>query len=181
MSRPNLVCLYDDQDRFSKWWRLGQKVNRTRRDVPATTWTEAYERLAAEQAAAPVTELHVWGHGAPGKPLIARRQVNLSHLQEALPDLQLVWWRSCNVHKGTEGHAFVLDLAGSGIISVGHTEVISAPLFWRQKAVCAYTPQEYMAGHSPWWRERDTTQRLRGCSTFRMDVPRFAYRDDLGF
>ena len=173
MNDNGLVVLYDDQDRLSPFWRLGRHVNRTRRDIAVTSWDEAYERLAAADAKECVRELHVWGHGSRGKPKIAKQGVDLDALFAAVPDLGLVWWRSCSVHKGPRGCAFAGQVARRGAISVGHTEVISAPLFWRQRSICAYTPEEYARGVTPHWEDG---RRLRGVSTFRMKVPTFAFR-----
>ena len=168
------AVLYDSQDKkLSRLWRLGLPFNRTPIDIGAATWEAAYFVLRVHPE---IRELHVWSHGRAGAPLIAGQPVELFKLTQSLPNLVGVWWRSCSVHRGAAGHAFAKGCARHGFISVGHTKLISTPLPWRQKSICAYTPNELAAGIDPWW--SDQGDELRGCSTFRMKVPRFAYRGE---
>lgn len=173
---PDLAVVYDRAERspLRTLWALGMAVNRTRHDIAARSWADAYAKLRELSLQRPIRELHVWGHGAPARPLIDGRSVNLDALAAALPDLELVWWRSCSVHRGVRGKEFAIQAVRTlHATSVGHCQVISSPNFLRQRGICAYTKAQLLSGKAPWW---DNEGRgLPGVSTLRMTVPRKAY------
>ena len=165
-TRPRTLIVYDATDpSLSPLWSLGSMLSRAP-GVGVRSWT----RLEAEVKAYNPVHMQFWGHGAPGTPLVdGRGHPSLAvMLVRAAPALRQVWWRACNVHRGRLGRRLAMGLTGLGVESVGHCEVISHPWFWRQRAICALRP-----GDTPWW--PDDGEGLRGCSTFRGSVPRWAY------
>ncbi len=164
------VILYDNTDKLTPFWRAGSLISGTPRDLPATSWEHAYDLLAEEQARSPIRELQVWGHGYAGRPMIAGRSVSLRRLAAACPTLDLVWWRSCDVHRAARGRAFAE--AASRILEavvVGHTVVISKPWPLHHRRICALRP-----GERVWW---DDDTNLGLARTIAMRVPAIAYRE----
>lgn len=186
--RHSKVLLYDDtgwspEQGFTQWilrtaWAIGTRAFRGK-SIGAASWREAYADLEAHQEEhGPIRELHVWGHGRRGKPMFGRAgDLDIGTLGRVLPEVEVVWWRSCSVHGGKLGAKFADAITGmtdKGVISVGHAVMISSPHFWRQRACCALRP-----GEVPWWilREdgvwihRETAKPLPAVSTFRNRVP----------
>ena len=129
-------------------WALGTRAFRGH-SIGASSWPEALELLGEHVAEhGSIRELHVWGHGARGRPMIGPVfDLDLAKLHEAVGDnLDAVWWRSCSVHRDPGFAAEVvkeLDCA-----SIGHCEVITWPNPLRQRAVCGMTPRD----DRPHWR-----------------------------
>lgn len=157
---------------LSTWWTLGSYVSGADVVVRAASWPEAYDGIVEAGAEGRISDLQVWGHGDDGRPLIAGSPPNLLALAAALGPPHpgdTVWWRSCETHRGPRGQMFAAEVVRRlGRTSVGHCVVISAPLPWRQGAICALRP-----GESPWWPLDGAG--LPGVSTLRMSVPAFAY------
>lgn len=182
--RSDRVLLYDasgwvpqgtsraTQAVLSTAWACGSRAF-PGRSIGADSWSEAYALLAEHRRdRGAIRTLHVWGHGRAGRPYLGPRgRVDLQQLADAVGrGLELVWWRSCNVHRDPDfAHAVTRTL---GAISVGHCEVISAPYFWSQRAVCGLWP-----GEEPFWRKvdgvwvNDRGRALPAVSTFRARAP----------
>lgn len=167
MPRKNTAVLIDSGDRLTPWWRIGAAFNRTQEDVYAATREDAYERLRDLAAREDITELHVWGHGAKGQPLLGGEPLSIYKIKSAMPELELVWWRSCSVHMGVRGYNFARLVTSFGITSVGHARATG---LW-QPSICALRP-----GERPWWDLNGND--LRGVSMLRMTVPEFAYEEN---
>lgn len=169
------ALVYDTTEKgwpwLSTWWALGALVSGADHVIPAATWPDAYEGLAAIRG--PLDLVMVWGHGNDGTPLINGHTVDLDRLAAALPRLKPeseVWFRSCEVFRGPKGKRFAEQaVAKLGCNVVAHTKIVSAPNPLRQAGLCALRP-----GERPWW--SDTGDELPGCSTLRMTVPAKAYR-----
>lgn len=166
------VLVYDTTERaapwLSTWWALGSLVSRSDLVIRADGWPSAYRALA--RVTLPIDLLQVWGHGDDGRPLLGGGTVDLDELARVLPPTSAVWWRSCEVHRGTRGAWFAVDVTTRlRCTSVGHCVVVSAPNPLVQGAVCALRP-----GETPWWPVDGAG--LRGCSTLRMTIPPWAYR-----
>ena len=149
-------------------WRAGSLIDGAR-SYGVRSWGEAYAQLQAHRVShGPIREIQVWSHGYPGRPMIGPDGPDLDALRSAAGDqLSLIWWRSCDVHRS---HRFARDASRIlGATSVGHCAVISAPIPWQQRAICALRP-----GEDPWW--DPSGEGLRACSALRMRVPDFAYR-----
>ena len=177
--RPLRIVVLDATERrapwLSLWWRLGAAVSGADAVVRAGSWDEAYRGISRALAdlGGRALDLQIWGHGDDGRPLIDGGPVSLHALHAALgilPKDSTVWWRSCEVHRGPRGQRFAEDAVRIlGCVSVGHCVVVSAPNPLRQGAICALRQ-----GQRPWWPPDGAG--LRGCSTLRMAVPRWAYR-----
>lgn len=158
-------------------WSIGTRMFRGR-SIGASSWREAYSALEEHQTErGPIREVHVWGHGRRGKPYFGRAaDLNIDTLGSVLPEVEVIWWRSCSVHGGDFGKKFavaITEMTSEGVISIGHCVVISAPFFWEQRACCALRPDE-----EPWWENQDgiwvhedSGDRLPAISTFRNRVP----------
>lgn len=103
------------------WTRIGVK-----------SWNEASVKLnAVVRPGTRIKELQIWGHGEPGKPLIAGKPPVsvLPTFMELLARLvtpgSLVWFRSCSVFFGEKGRAFAERTANELNCRVaGHSHVI---------------------------------------------------------
>lgn len=172
MKRPGLVVLRDasaDPSILPAAWAVGSLFDGTRHSYPVRSWGDAYDELETHrQEHGDILELHLWSHGTRGAPLIDRRAPDLRDLADAVGDrIQRVWWRSCDVHRD---HDFAFEVTEHlGADSVGHCAVISAPLPWQQRAICALR-----VGEAPWW--DPSGEGLRSCSALRMSIPEFAYK-----
>lgn len=105
-------------------WRVGAKLFQKHFDavVPAISWHQIMNLCAKYEP----KELHVWGHGAPGAPLIDREPA--SDRDPRWSSVGLVWFRSCNVMRGESGKVFVQNLTRMGVEVVGHTKIIGSRL-----------------------------------------------------
>ncbi len=129
-------------------WTLGTRLF-SGKSIGAEDWPQAYELLREHQARTGVniTQLHVWGHGLTGQPLMGGTGclLNPSKLKGACPHLHLVWWRSCSVHANPK----YAELCARKLNAycVGHCEAISWPNPLRQVSVCGIRPGEEAHWH----------------------------------
>lgn len=188
MGRNSKVLLYDDtgwspdqglqQLALVSAWTVGTRLFRGK-SIGASSWREAYADLEEHQSEnGPIRELHVWGHGRRGKPYFGRAaDLDVATLGRVLPELDVVWWRSCSVHGGPMGKKFataITEMTPNGVISIGHCVVISHPYFWQQRACSGLRP-----GEAPWWEMREdgvwvnasNLTPLPAVSTFRSRAP----------
>lgn len=152
-------------------WRLGVKFTGADKVFGVSSWEEVYDHLEALDQ---VDEIQVWGHGRPGSPLINGHHPDLVLLATVLSgkttEATTIWWRSCDVHRGSLGHAFARRCSLLlNVVSVGHCAVISWPNPLIQKAICALRPEEM-----PWWPEDGSG--LPNVWTTTMKVPMKAYK-----
>ena len=132
---------------LTRAWRVGTRVF-PGVSVGAISWKNALNKLGKHQAehGLEIVELHVWGHGNDGWPALGPGPTVVpAELGAACPGLEAVWWRSCEVHRGPDGRKFaedIVEITDNGCVSVGHCEVITAPLPWEQRAVCGLRPGE---------------------------------------
>lgn len=154
----------------ASWWLGSSLLSGADVRIAATSWDGAIAAVRDVGAAWPV-DLQIWGHGAPGVPYLAGVPLGsrLDTLAASVPAGSVVWWRSCDVHRGAAGAAFARAVTTRGLTSVGHCTVISWPYPWQQGEICALRP-----GEDVWWPADGAG--LRGCGTLRMSVPPWAYR-----
>ena len=126
-------------------WYWGAKVFRRHFDVVvlASSWDSILENCARASKAQGDIELHYWGHGAPGAPLVNDRPPPIHDWRWSA--IGTVWFRCCDVFRGAKGADFARELAARGCRVVAHTVVIGAK----------YGAQSYLYGvraygHA-WW------------------------------
>jgi hypothetical protein len=104
----------------------------------ASSWTDALAWLCSVQPDERIDEIQYWGHGLPGRVMIAADVFGVDSLAGTSPhaaDLDalayrlhqdsLVWLRTCGAFAGDVGHAFAVALAARfGCRVAGHTFVI---------------------------------------------------------
>lgn len=127
-------------------WRVGVKLyglrpTATRVDATfgATSWQDALAWLCSVRPGEPIDEVQYWGHGLPGRVLVAKDALTTAGLAPGAPlhdDLDafaarlsgpaaLVWFRTCGAFGGAAGHAFAAACADRfGCRVAGHTFVI---------------------------------------------------------
>ena len=88
--------------------------------------------------------VQLWGHGAPGKPLIDGQPLDERNVAWAACKGATVWFRMCHVACGDEGKRFMRGLGQWGASPVAHLALIG-PLL----------SQSYLVGLdaycAPWW------------------------------
>lgn len=126
------IMIYDSSDwageqlRFS--WITGGKFYSMFRSVEHyagfLSWIEAIKWLLSVEPDKKINSIQFWGHGSPGRVWIngdflsARSVLASSSHRELLINLKqrltkdsLVWFRSCNVFTGKEGHLFATTMS----------------------------------------------------------------------
>lgn len=167
--RSRVAVIYDTTaGLLSRLWRLGVAVDQIPYAVGVAE-LDPFDAAVRALTAKGVLEFHYWGHGAPGRPKVGGRTIS----PYSLPYHTVWWWRVCSLMAGDLGREFALAAAQCGITTVGHTVKISTPVPWRQRRICALR-----AGERVWWPEDG--KGLRGCSTFRMQIPPWAFREGAG-
>jgi len=98
------------------------------------SWAEGLAWLYTQGQAADVDEIHIWGHGRPGAPLIAGKPIDASvaslvaALGRTLRPSSVVWFRSCATFAGKSGQSFARWVASAlGCKVAGHTYNIGFP------------------------------------------------------
>lgn len=124
-------------------WRVGvglyrhyPRVLRADATWAATSWIDAFAWLASVEPQRPIAEIQYWGHGHPGRVLIAKDaldvgalrgplQVDIAAVAARLSSTSLVWLRTCGAFGGERGQAFAQALSSTFRCRVaGHTHVI---------------------------------------------------------
>lgn len=127
-------------------WRYGVKLyglrpSSTRVDATfgATCWQDAFAWLCSVRPGERIDEVQYWGHGLPGRVLIATDVLTSMSLAPGAPlaaDVDafvarlsgpqaLVWFRTCGAFGGAVGHAFAAACASRfGCRVAGHTFII---------------------------------------------------------
>lgn len=135
------------------WWSLGGVLQTALKNADAVgsaaSWSEAIQFVLdaiekEEQAsgqAVPVGVIQFWGHGGPGKAMMAKERMDINSIAEGAPNYDLlqklksklipgssaIWFRCCSAFTGTEGKSFACayrDFFGAKIIA--HTYIITA-------------------------------------------------------
>lgn len=103
-----------------------------------TSWEQALAWVCANSETHGLGELHIWGHGAPGAPLIGGEALPFGSRirlhRDLFADLRrmcspstLIWFRSCAVFHGAAGKDFAERLSCALSCRVaGHTYNIGA-------------------------------------------------------
>lgn len=126
------IMFYDASDwageqlRFS--WITGGKFYKMFRGVEHhdgfLSWTEALKWILSVEPDRKINSIQFWGHGSPGRVWINEEFLSVrsvlassSHrdlllqLKNRLTKDSVVWFRSCNVFSGKEGHLFANTFA----------------------------------------------------------------------
>lgn len=121
------IMFYDASDwageqlRFS--WVTGGKFYKIFRSVEHyagfESWILALKWLSGLEPSKKINSIQFWGHGSPGRVWIngdylsarsilasSSHREHLLNLKNRLSEDSLVWFRSCNVFSGKEGHLF---------------------------------------------------------------------------
>lgn len=152
--RRQRVVIYDATGHGRAWfqagltasWRLGGALYRrypralqADHVYGAHSWTDAFAFLATLPADVDIGEVQYWGHGLPGRVMVAddvldisaltapdhRLRADLEAVRGRLADDALVWWRTCSAFAGAAGQAFaVAQTRFFGCRVAGHTFVI---------------------------------------------------------
>ena len=146
------VLVYDDTGVGKAWfqtgltnsWRLGAALykryppsTRVHHTWGARSWEDALAFVATIPE--PIGEIQYWGHGLPGRVMIADDVLDVSAFDDVkhprhqdilsiaskLTDDALVWWRTCGAFAGAAGQRFAQAQASVfGATVAGHTHVI---------------------------------------------------------
>lgn len=151
-----------------RMWARGAKLFAPRFDVVirATDWEQVLsemETLRMQRGAHERIELQVWGHGAPGVPLIGGAGAPEGDRRWGAVDL--VWFRSCSVSRTASGRDFMKAIAAHGCDVAAHMVVIGP---WGAQS-CLYGLR---AGAEPWWVNQDEVQTYIDLGTSRPWYPR---------
>lgn len=178
MSKKRLLIIDAAEKSFvGLSWKAGVALFRKNFDVvvEATTVDVFYDTLDSFKVGQ-ISEAQLWGHGSPGRPLIASKSVDENHPSlDALKGAR-IWFRSCNVMQGTEGHKFAEILSGRGIDSFGHLALIGNMAM-----------QSYLVGlrdgQKPWWSENlkpsgSAPWAPRTVTALTMNLPSWAFEKD---
>lgn len=150
-------------------WGIGTRLF-SGKSIGADSWRHAYGELDRYQndTGEPIRILHVWGHGSSGNPRVGNvDKVDLELLAETCPELEAIWWRSCDVHAFKKGKHFarrVTDICRAA--SIGHCEVITWPNPLQQRAICGLRP-----GEEPHWFRYDVRGKPTWCSVAHGETP----------
>lgn len=174
-SRPDLVVAFDseaDPPVLPLAWKAGSLVDRTRHSIGVGSWGHLRDDLIDIQArGTTIRHLQLWSHGTIFGPQINGRTITettIRDLASVLTDLESFWLRCCMSGRNLDLIAKLVDSLGATVAA--HTEVISAPVPWKQRGLVACRP-----GRAPAWDPKDPT--LPACSVLRMELPAWAYRD----
>jgi len=140
----NLDVGFDDLDYtipigLSHEWTVGGRLYRALRWVDEckgfSNWTEALEWLANVHPEEKITQIQVWGHGAPGRSWMGKTQVNAKSFQEhgavleaiknRMDSNSVIWFRNCGVFAGNKGQHFAKEWARNmNCVIAAHTYII---------------------------------------------------------
>ena len=126
-------------------WRVGAQLFKKHFDtvVFAPNPGTVYDVLASYPHGG-LDHIQVWGHGAPGVPMINGKGLDPGDIAWSAAAGGVVWFRSCKVLQGLEGHEFTKALTRRGVSVAGHLSNIG----WMgsQSNLVAVR-----AGQQPWW------------------------------
>lgn len=122
-------------------WKIGAVLFRPFFDavIPATSWDQLLEGCAD---LGDDLEVHFWGHGMPGWPILGGELCPVR--DERWKCVSLLWLRCCSTMHGPQGAAMVRYFHQHGTAVVGHLNVIGP---WGHSYLVGCAP-----GQDPWWR-----------------------------
>jgi len=119
-------------------YRLGSRRKGYVR-IAASSWYDAFLKLQANIAK--WDEIQFWGHGQPGRPLMADMPLTQTFalaFSALLNKDSLVWFRMCSVWYGSKGIEFANQVVRNlGCRVAGHTHVTGFP---RQSGLYSVRP-----------------------------------------
>jgi hypothetical protein len=140
------IMFYDSSDWAGKELRLswvtGGKFYKLFRSVEHhsgfDSWFDALKWLDSVAPGQQINSIQFWGHGSPGRVWINGEYLSarsvlassphrnlLLNLKERLTSDSLIWFRSCNVFAGKEGHLFAKLMASMmGCTIASHTYIV---------------------------------------------------------
>lgn len=154
------IMFYDSSDwageqlRFS--WITGGKFYKMFRGVEHhagfSSWEDALKWLSSLEEGKKINSIQFWGHGTPGRvwingDFLSIRSVIPQHshnsllhaLKARLTKDSVIWFRSCNVFAGSEGHLFATIMSSFFNCKVaGHTYIVGP---W-QSGLHTITPEQ---------------------------------------
>lgn len=140
------VMFYDASDwageqlRFS--WIAGGHFYKMFRSLEETKgcmdWIDALKYLSSVQPEKKIDTIQFWGHGTPGRVWInndflsvrsllasSPHRAQLLKLKERVTPETVIWFRSCNVFAGQEGHLFAIAFCQfMNCVIAGHTFIV---------------------------------------------------------
>lgn len=141
------ILLYDDVDTSPAGlaWRAAVFLYGGSFDVvvPCVSVNSVYRVL--RERADDIEHMQVWGHGLPGKPLIALQPLDETRNEWIGARGASVWFRSCRVASTYAGQQFMNGLAQWGISPVAHLSKIGGTLLSQSYLVGIHD------GARAWW------------------------------
>ena len=129
------VIIYDASEKsyLGRSWKIGAALFKARGVVdliiPAHSWDEAFKALG-DLPPRSVKRIQVWGHGSPGRPLIAGERAPTQALIGVLRSVMFgafssIWFRACSVAQGDDGKRWVGHVAqAAGCRVAAHTFIV---------------------------------------------------------
>jgi hypothetical protein len=177
MGKRILVVDAAEESFVGSSWRAGAAVFKASfHDViMAESLDEVYEEFAGREPG-DVSHVQVWGHGRSGQPLIAGRVFKAGHASLDSLKGASMWFRSCNVMQGENGHDFAATLADRGIDAVGHLSLIG------NMGLQSYLVGLH-AGDEPWWSKtlnpaRSAPWAPHTVTALAMSLPTWTFKQD---
>ncbi len=119
--------------------------------------------------------MQLWGHGAPGAPIIGEEVINPNDQRWTNLKGAEVWFRSCSVLQGASGYWFARTLSLQFNLSVaGHLCVIGT---WGMHSQLV----GIRSGQAPWWPQHagvghgSTPWAPRTVTALRMSLPKWTW------
>lgn len=176
-SSSKALLVYDatEPGLLGKSWSTGSALFRGSFDevVAAKSVEDVYAALRRRPKSS-LKHVQVWGHGAPGAPLIGKKAIRADDPSWAAVEGGTVWFRSCSVMSGFEGGVFAetfahhrIDVAGHlGLIGPWATHSHLVGLLHERKT--AWWPNNTNVGPSAPWKPRSV-------SALTMRLPEWAF------
>lgn len=150
MNRARRICYFDAtpgsvfQAEF--WYGAGAKLFAWTFDrvVGVRSVDEFLKHLADNGK--PGDEVQLWGHGRPGGPCIAGKEVPAGAGEWKAIEGGSIWFRSCAVAQGPRGKLYANKLNDAGVSFLAHLANIGT---WGHSYLVGSTPQL-----RPWWNEK---------------------------
>lgn len=150
MKKPYRICYYDATPgsilTAEFWYSIGAWAFAWAFDgvVAVKSVKEFLDHLAKNGK--PGDEVQLWGHGRPGGPCIAGKEVPADAKEWKAIEGGSVWFRSCKVAQGERGAAYANTINEAGVSFLGHLSNIGTG---GHSYLVGSTPQM-----RPWWNKK---------------------------
>lgn len=160
--KASRVTFFDSEENtaLEAFWRLGDLIDRGL-TVGVSTWSDLFgwaEGLAHQRGP---LDIQIWGHAAPGAPLLGGQPLTLSRAQALRGVTSSLWFRGCETAQGWRGHRYMEVLAD--MIRAPVTAHCVVTHLWQGRGVTLEP------GEEAWWALDGEGQ--PGCWATRMSIP----------